>query len=137
MPIDYEIDHARRLVVARGRGVFGDSDAFNYQNEVWTRPDVAGYDEIVDMTDVQEIAPPTPAGPKMRELAGIAASRDNPATAGRLAIIAPSPLAYGLGRQYQTYRELDARSSKRVGVFRTREEALAFLGIASLEAPPK
>ena len=41
----YQIDHARRLVVARGKGVFADADVFAYQREDWSQPDVAGYDE--------------------------------------------------------------------------------------------
>jgi hypothetical protein len=129
MPIDYSIDHARRLVVARGRGVFSDADVFAYQREVWSRPDVAGYDELVDMTDVEGIAAPSPTGPRMQELASLAAARDLPAGAGKFAIVAPDPLAFGLGRAYQAYRELDPRSTKQVGVFRTLGEALVFLGV--------
>jgi hypothetical protein len=33
---------------------------------------------------------------------------------------------------YQTFRSLDARSTKEVGVFRSLDEALAFLGDTSL-----
>jgi hypothetical protein len=135
MPIDYHIDHARRLVVARGRGIFTDSDIFSYQREVWSRPEVAGYDELVDMTEVEEIAAPVPAGPRLQQLAAEAAAQDLPENTGRLAIVAPSQVAFGLGRVYQTYRGLDARSRKRVEVFRTLAEALSFLGIESLEAP--
>jgi hypothetical protein len=94
---------------------------------------VAGYDELVDMTDVEEIAAPAPAGPRMQQLAGEAAAQDAPTGAGKFAIVAPSALAFGLARQYQTYRELDVRTKKQVGVFRTRAEALAFLGIESLD----
>ena len=135
MPIDYYIDHARRLVVARGRGVFADAEVFAYEREVWSQPEVAGYDELVDMTDVEEIAAPLPAGPRIRQLASEAAAQDHPESAGKFAIVAPSSLAFGLGREYQTYRELDLRSKKQVGVFRTLAEALSFLGIETLEGP--
>jgi hypothetical protein len=91
MPIDYEIDHARRLVFARGRGIFADADVFAYQREVWSRPEVAGYDELVDMTEVEEIAIPTLAGPRIQQLAGEAAAQDHPTSAGKLAIVAPVP----------------------------------------------
>ena len=37
MPIDYQIDHTRRLVVAKGRGVFGDEDVFSYQHASSTK----------------------------------------------------------------------------------------------------
>jgi hypothetical protein len=46
----------------------------------------------------------------------------------KLAIIAPQDDAYGLGRMYAAYRELDTRSRKHVEVFRSVKEAWAFLG---------
>src|SRR5436190_1888662 len=134
MPIDYHIDHARRLVVARGRGIFSDADAFGYQQEVWSQPEVAGYDELIDMTEVKEIATPSPAGPRIQVLASKAAAQDHPAMETKLAIVAPSEIAFGLGREFQAYRELDQRSKKQVGVFHTLAEALSFLGIEILVA---
>ena len=128
MPIDYYIDHGQRLVVARGRGVFTGTDMFAYQREVWSRPDVRGYDELVDMTNVEAIETPSPAGLRIRQLATEAAAQDDPASATKFAIVAPDSLAFGLGREYQSYRDLDARSRKQVGVFRTLAEAVAFLG---------
>jgi hypothetical protein len=136
MPIDYFIDHARRLVVARGRGVFADAEVFGYQREVWSQPEVAGYDELVDMTSVEKIEVPAPAGPRLLQLACLAASQDSPAGAGKFAIVAPGSFAYGLGREYQIYRELNAQSKKQVGVFRTMAEALQFLGIDSVDDLP-
>jgi hypothetical protein len=50
VPIDYLINHERRVVLARCRGVLTDEDVFGYQHEVWSRPEVAGYDELVDMS---------------------------------------------------------------------------------------
>ena len=51
-----------------------------------------------------------------------------------LAVVASENTAFGLGRMFQAYRELDRRSTKEVGIFRTMEEALAFL---SLDHPPE
>ncbi len=48
MPIAYQIDHERRRVVATAQGRLSGGDMFGYQNEVWSRPDVAGYDEIIE-----------------------------------------------------------------------------------------
>ena len=132
MPIRYHIDHARRLVVARGSGVFTDADIFGYQREIWTRPDVRGYNELVDMSAVKEIVTANPAGPRIQQLAGEAAAQDEPTHAAKFAIVAPNPLAYGLAREYKTYRDLDPRSNKEIGIFRTMPEALAFLGIDRL-----
>jgi hypothetical protein len=124
MPIEYRVDSSGRLVFARGFGALTDSDVFGYQKEVWSSPDVAGYDELIDMTNVDSVVLPT----KAWELASTSAHDDLTSGGGRLAIVAPQDWAYGLGRMYETYRDLDPKSTKRVAVFRTLAEALAFLG---------
>src|SRR5262249_11384908 len=107
---------------------------FGYQREVWSRPDVRGYDELVDMTAVEEIEQPSAA--RIRELASLAAGMDAPDVPSKFAIVAPATIAYGLGRMFEVYREMDPRSTKEVSVFRTREEALAFLGMGARAAGP-
>jgi hypothetical protein len=131
MPIEYRIDHPRRLVRAQGRGVLSHQDVFEYQRAVWSRTELAGYDELMDMRAVERIALPSAHG--VEELAALSASMDD-RRASKFAIVAPQDLAFGLGRMYQTYRSLDESSTKEVGVFRTLGEALAFLGIED-EAP--
>lgn len=131
MPIEHRIDQERRLVRVRVHGTLTDEEVFGYQREVWSRPDVEGYDELVDMTDVEHIA--LPSSGRVQDLASLSASMDTRSRASRLAVIAPSDTAFGIGRMYQTYRELDPRSTKEIGVFRTRSEALAFLGTEGLE----
>jgi hypothetical protein len=133
MPIDYCIDHSRRLVVARGRGTFSRSDVLGYQREAWSRPELAGYDELVDMTDVVAIEIAAPAGARVRALAAEAAAMDHPASASKFAIVAPDRLAFGLGRMYQTYREHQPGSRKQVGVFTSVGEAWSFLGTDASE----
>lgn len=139
MPITYYIDHTQRLVVARGSGTFTDADVFGYQREVWSRSDVAGYNELVDMSAVKVLAIPMPAKARVLKLAAESAASDPPELPSKFAIVAPDELAFGMGRMYQSYRELDPRSTKQVGVFRTLTEALEFLGVKALkepEAPP-
>jgi hypothetical protein len=128
MPIEYCIDHERRLVMARGYGVFTGEDVFGYQREVWSRPDVAGYDELVDMSQVESIA--QPSADRIRELAKLSAGMDARSPASRFVIVAPAELAFGLGRMYEAYRNFDERSTKKVSVFRSLEGALAFLGVS-------
>ena len=125
MPIVYRVDHDARVVVAAGYGIFSDSDVFGYQREVWSRKDVAGYSELVDMTRVTHIA--LPSADRVKDLAGLAAEMDPPGMKSRMAVVAPENLAFGLGRMFQAHRELDRRSTKEVGIFRTMEEALVFL----------
>jgi hypothetical protein len=131
MPIYYTIDHERRLVVAAADGVVSDEDVFGHQREVWSRTELAWYDEIIDMTHATEIA--VPHGGRVRDLAKLSASMDVSGPKSRFAIVAPGDLAFGLGRMFQAFREIEPESRKQVGVFRTLEEAMQFLG---LKKPP-
>jgi hypothetical protein len=126
MPITYRVDNARRRVVATASGTLTESDVFGYQREAWSNAEVAGFDEIVDMTGVVEIVLPSPASDQLRDLAAASAEMDVLASS-RFAIVAPGDLAYGLGRMYGVYREQDRRSTKQVRVFRTMDEAVAWL----------
>ncbi|HEV8377164.1 MAG TPA: hypothetical protein VGR38_13120 [Candidatus Polarisedimenticolia bacterium] len=135
MPIDYSIDHGRRLVLARGIGILTDEDVFRYQGEVWSRADVSGYDELMDMSKVKQVA--LPSVKRVRKLAQLSAGMDAGPAGSKFAIVAPSDLAFGLGRMYEMYREMEARSNKEAGVFRSLGEALAFLGVeGAVPLPP-
>jgi hypothetical protein len=52
---------------------------------------------------------------------------------GNLLIVAADDFLFGVARMYQALRELHPDTQRKVGVFRTREEALAWL--ASVQAP--
>jgi hypothetical protein len=127
MPIEYRIDHDRKLVSAKGSGIVTDQDLFGYQREVWSRADVTGFDELIDMSGVTDIL--VPSADRVRDLASLSAGMDAGSVATKFAIVAPDNLAFGLGRMYATFRELNPRSKKVVQVFRTMDEALTFLGI--------
>lgn len=127
MPISYRVDHEARVVVAAGHGVLTDVDVFGYQREAWSRPDVTGYNELIDMTHVDQIA--LPSADRIRDLADLSAGMDIPETRTRLAVVVTDNFAFGLGRMLQAYRELDRRSTKEIGIFRTMDEALVFLGL--------
>jgi hypothetical protein len=126
MPIDYRVDHEQRLVYATAREDLTDQDVFGYQYEVWSREDVVGYDELVDMTHVEHIE--VPSADRMKELVQLAAGMDLPHTPTKFAIVAPDRLSYDLARFFQAYREIDPRSTKQVEVFKTVPEALGWLG---------
>ena len=111
MPIEHEVDHGRRLVIARGHGVLTDQEVFGYQRDVWSDPEVLGYDELIDMGDVDRID--VPSLDRVRELAQLSASMDGAAPPSRLAIVASRDIAFALGRLYETHRGLDERSRKR------------------------
>lgn len=127
MPITYEIDHARKLVHARITGALTRDDAFTYQKHVWSLPEVRGYNQLIDATDMGQVDIPFPSSDAMKELSALAATMDDPRIKTRFAIVAVSAFAYGLARMYATYRALDARSTRSVSVFRSVEDAMTWL----------
>jgi len=127
MPLVFRLDHEARVIVAAGYGRLTDSEVFGYQRGIFALEDAIGYDELVDMTHVNEIS--LPSTERVRELAALAAGMDAIHGNSKLAIVAPGDLAFALGRMFQTVRELDPRTTTEVGVFRTMKEALAFLKI--------
>jgi len=110
-------------------GILTTEEIFAYQREVWSQPDVAGYDELVDMSDVVEVA--SPSAVRIVQLAALSAAMDVRAPATRFAIVAPRDFEFALGRMYAAHREMDSRSTRRVEVFRSREDAMAWLGLES------
>jgi hypothetical protein len=127
LPITYEIDHDRKLVRARVSGTLTRDDAFQYQQHVWSLPEVRGYNQLIDASDMGHVDIPFPSADAMRELSSLAASMDDPNLKTRFAIVATSAFAYGLARMYATYRALDTRSTRAVSVFRSVEDALEWL----------
>jgi hypothetical protein len=127
MPIEFYVDHERRTVFAKGRGVLTNDELVNYQQQVWSRPEVAGFDELMDMSVVKEIGGLSTAG--VQELADLSAAMDRTDVATRFAVVAPDDLAFGLARMYGAYRETSPHSTKQVAVFRTRADALRWLGL--------
>ena len=79
------------------------------------------------MTDVKSID--LKSFENVRNLANVAAKMDNKSSSSKFAIVAPGDVAFGLGRVFQTYRNTAEGGTKEVGVFRSSEEAYAFLGI--------
>jgi hypothetical protein len=127
MPLNYRIDPKRRLVITRITGTLKDQEMFEYQHTVWSRPDVAGFDELVDLSGVIHIM--LPSIERVRDLAELASEMGRGAPPSKLAIAAPRDLEYGLSRMFEHHRENAGRDSRSVAVFRTVVEALEWLGI--------
>lgn len=128
MPLTAKVDHARRLVMVTGSGTVAPPDLLDYQKSVWSRTDIAGYDELADMTGVEHFA--LDSGAAVRELAALSVNMDVVHGGSRLAIVAPGETAHTLARMYEASRQADDRSKRVVAVFRTRPDALRWLGHA-------
>jgi hypothetical protein len=135
MPLFVRIDPEKRLVVVAGYGTLTDDEVFAYERDYARRSDTIGFDELADLSHVTGIT--LPSTDRVGDLVTEAAGKDALRGTNKLAIVAPGDLAYGLGRMFQTRRELDSRSTKIVGVFRTMAEAIVFLGLDHEPALPK
>lgn len=100
-------------------------DLIAYQRDVWSRNDVAGYDELLDATQVQEAVGFT--GTHLQEIARVASSMDVPNKSTKFAIVASDNFYFGLGRMYEVYRGLQGGNIKEVSVFRSVKDALAWI----------
>jgi hypothetical protein len=127
VPLVYRLDHEARVIVAAAYGTLTDDEVFAYQQKGFTLDEAIGFNELVDLTHVTEIA--LSSTDRVVDLATRAAGMDATHGDSKLAVVAPGDLAFALGRMFQTNRGLDPRSTTQVGVFRTMAEALVFLGI--------
>jgi hypothetical protein len=125
MSIEYHIDHGRRLVLVNASGKLTPEDFFNYQRNVWSLPEVRGFNELVDMSKVEEILSPT--FERISELAKLSANMDDNTISTKFAIVAPDTFAYGMGRLYEVFRNVNPRSTKKVRVFRSMQEAIDWI----------
>jgi len=123
MPFQVDIDPEARLVTTRLGDLVSDAMLLEYQRTVWADPEIHGFGEIVDARGVKEIHV-TSQG--LRDLATTAAGMDVPGRHTRLAIIADSPLTFGLARMYQSFRELEHGNGRDVQVCKDPDEARAF-----------
>jgi len=109
MPLRIRVFAEQHLVLATGHGKVTDDDIFRYQHEFWTRRDVAGFDEIVDMTQADEFDIPTPE--RLQELAEVSAGLDPPRPADALWVPGGDPgslariIAEGKGCKGSAYLE--------------------------------
>jgi hypothetical protein len=127
LAIEYCVDRDKKLLVMNGSGVLTADDVLGYLKDVLSRNDLAGYDELLDLSRVDEIVLSTIG--KMQLLAQIATGMAKGTEMTRLAIVAGNESTQGLGRMYETYQNLQGKGSKEVAVFSVREAALEFLNV--------
>lgn len=122
MPMSYRVDPERRIVLTRAWGVLTDQDVLSHKASLLSDPAVQpGMVQLSDVRDIERLDV-TPAGVR-------AMVRHDSVNAGRLpghrlALVANADLVFGMARMYQQTGGHDDRG---VGVFRTMEEAEAWL----------
>ena len=128
MPALHNIDDELKLITTVWSGVASDTDLIDallkYQQEIKCGPAYAAYNEIVDFRKAADF---TLSAEGIVKLARAASSSDVPGVKTKLAIIVTAPVAYGLGRMYEVYRSLAPGVAKEVRVFKTYEDAFAWI----------
>jgi hypothetical protein len=133
MPIDFRIDRRRRLVLVTPRGLLTHGEMVAYQEEVWTRPDLSGYDELIDMTEVDRLDLRSPT--QIFELAAQSAGMDAGKPRSRMAIVASDRMHAALGNMYRASRSENPSNRREIEVFPNLQDALCWL--RPRKRPPK
>lgn len=122
MPITYEIDREKGLMVTRASGTISASDFFEYVDTILADPANEQCDEllILEEIDVEQISAGDIRGAARRS-ANL--SRDDDF---RVAVVAPGDADFGLSRMFQAFREL---GDERMAVFRSIQDACDWLGV--------
>lgn len=123
MPIQYQIDPARRRVYLTLSETITDGDLFAAYERLYADPaHRVGMDELTDCRAVERVEATT-AG-LVALAAATARMLDGAAQAWRVAIVAPSDVVFGMARMYEAFR---SESPEQVRVFRDRAAAEAWL----------
>lgn len=131
MPIQWFVDDDPPLLVVRGQGHLTVDDLIRYQEETSADPVTSGLDELLDLSACTSIEGDVEGAARVAAAAARARARRSP---GKLAILAPGDLAFGLARMYQAMAE-GVEPPREIRVTRTAEDAAGFLGLAALYRP--
>jgi len=125
MGIRYRIDEELKLVIAVVVGRVTDADVLEYAKRRHDDPEPRrALDEVMDLR--ASAMDSTVTGDAVRQLARFWRDRSDNIADGRLAIIAPGNVSFGMSRMYQFLRD-DGPDSIRV--FRDPIEALRWLEV--------
>ena len=128
MPIQYQINTGQRRILAVATGSIGERDLVGYQQDIGSRPELAGFDELIDLSLVDSLLDIHLS--TIKHVADLAAAMEHDHPPSKLAIVAPQDIYFGLGRMFEAFRTQSDHTRKQVSVFRSLLEAEQWL------APP-
>jgi hypothetical protein len=122
MPISYQLDLTRNLILTAASGVLTDDDVLTLKRQLATDPAVrAGMSELSDVRGVTDLQVTTQG---VRRMVWHDARLEPNAPAPRIAIVATQDVIFGMARMYQ---QLASDARPEVGIFRDYNEALQWL----------
>ena len=123
MPASYSIDVARGLILTRCEGVLTDADVLGLKRDLHADPAFdPALKELTDLTAVTDLRVSS------KGVASFSGFDRDVGDGHRIAMVVSEAVVFGMARMYQQVTV----DGDRVGVFRSLEPALDFLGI---EAP--
>jgi hypothetical protein len=126
MPVTYEIDKQRRLVISTVLDKLTVADALGHQEKLLKDPDFdPGFSQIIDVTRA------TLSGLEASDIRKIA-ERNVFSPGSRRAIVVSTNLAFGFGRMFETLRE--GAGENGIRVFRDLDEAVDWILSKSMNA---
>jgi hypothetical protein len=123
VPIHYETDRAKRILIAGVKGVLEDADLLDYATRLLDDSELKQADH--ELVDLRELEPGSNVSTQaLRQLADFWAEAYDRMSGGKLAIIADSDVAFRMTRMYQSYRD---DGPDQIRIFRRADEAQAWL----------
>lgn len=121
MAYEVRVDSERRVVEIKATGTVTDADVRGMDERMRNDPSIApDFNQLFDASGVSVV---TLSSKEIREMS---AREPFFATSSRRAIVAPDDLGFGMARMFELSR---GEQAGEIRVFRTRREALAWLGL--------
>lgn len=131
MPARYWIDSGRRLVFLRYDGIVTRDDVLTVSRESTGDPAFeVGFDELVDFSAMT--GSKVSADDVRALIEAVSQSLDGHGRTWRVAVAAPNDVAFGFARMFELLR---SDSPEEVHVFRSLDEACAFMGLVPDDLP--
>jgi len=128
MPAHHTIDDTKKLITTTWSGEAVDNELIaaltKYQQDIRSQSQYYSFNDIVDFSTVNSFRLSTEG---IIKLAQLAANTDILGIKTKLAIIVKKPIAFGLGRMYETYRNVMPSGLKEVRVFMNHSDALVWI----------
>lgn len=128
MAIEYGIDVEKKVLLLKGVETLTAEDLLAYLREVVSRPEVAGFSGLVDLTGVSKVVLSTMG--KFQLFAQLSGRFGEAWNGSRLAIVSDSSDLFGLRPLYDNF---GGGQGSRVGLFADMGGALEFLGFSGGE----
>jgi hypothetical protein len=119
MPVTYEIDASRSLVICRAWGTLSGEDIIGHYSDLSVDP--AFHPMFQQLGDLREVTAVTATTADLKTAARMRVF----APGRRRALVAESDQAYGVARMFSSFAEFQG-----IGVFRSMDEAERWLGLS-------